>query len=113
MTPRESMPAHLIEKQLDLIRAPIHREVAEEEEEEEIAVDFVAETEVPDVGTLVSLHPTMGTREETGNAGIATTTATGRRNAVSLRQIRKHTPHTCKKQMTEPSYWIPANQVSA
>lgn len=83
MTPRESMPAHLIEKQLDLIRAPIHREVAEEEEEEEIAVDFVAATEVPDVGTLVSLHPTMGTREETGNAGIATTTATGRRNAVS------------------------------
>ena len=81
MTPRESMPAHLIEKQLDLIRAPIQREVAEEEEE--IAVDFVAATEVPDVGTLVSLHPTMGTREETGNAGIATTTATGRRNAVS------------------------------
>ena len=83
MTPRESTPAHLIEKQLDLIQAPIHREEAEEEEEEEIAVDFAAATEAPDGGTRVSLHPTKGTREKTEDAGIATTMVTGRRNAVS------------------------------
>ena len=82
-TPHESTPAHLTEKQLDLIQAPIHREEEEEEEEEEIAVDFAAAIEAPDGGTYVSLHPTKGIREETENAGIATTTATGRKNAVS------------------------------
>jgi len=70
-------------KRRHVAKAPIHREEAEDEEEEEIAVDFAAATEVPDSGNRVSLHLTKGTREETEDAGIATTSATGRKNAVS------------------------------
>ena len=36
-----------------------------------------------EVETRVSLHTTKETKEEMEGAGIATTTATGRRNAVS------------------------------
>ena len=74
--PRESTLPDPTEMQIDSIQVLIRRE----EEKEEGTMTGLAAANGSEVETRVSLHTTKETKE---GAGIATTTATGRRNAVS------------------------------
>ena len=76
--PRDSTLTDSIEKQVDSIQVLIRRE---EEKEEDTTTDLAAD-KGSEAETRVSLHPTKETKEEMEGTGIATTTATGRRNAV-------------------------------